>query len=192
MDPSRSVVLEFINKIFLEYSPQYKSIKEIAEKDLGQELLDQIKDFLENRESPKQQTVIKKFFKNPQNVREEDINDIIDAFVRMRDSGVLNQIDSQSINGILILFNQWIAQRNESVSIFNEVNTPENMNELEQQIMNLEPQEIKELELYPEQRNLYQTVIQQDIYSSLPQGMHLEETNPYFAKTEYKAMRPNL
>ena len=52
--------------------------------------------------------------------------------------------------------------------------------------------EIKELELYPEQRNLYQTVIQQDIYSSLPQGMHLEETNPYFAKTEYKAMRPNL
>lgn len=192
MNADRSVVLEFVNKIFLEYSPQYNSIKQIAEKNLAEDLLNQIKDFLKDRQSPKQQLDLKKFFKDPSNVREEDINDIVDAFVSMRDSGVLNQIEKNSINGILILFNQWIAQRNETESIFESINNvPKNINELEQQIMNLQPQEVKELELYPEQRNLYTTVIQQDIYSSLPQGMHIEETNPYFSnkKPEYKAMR---
>ena len=193
MDANRSVVLEFVNRIFLDYSPQYKSIKKLAERDLGQELLDQIKDFLSHKDSPKKQIALKKFFEDPSNVQEEDINDIIDAFVKMRDAGTLNQIESKSINGIMILFNQWIAIRNETMSVFDAVKNNNDVNELEKQIMNLQPQVVKELELYPEQRNLYQTVIQQDIYSSLPQGMSLEETNPYFAKkAEYKAMRPNL
>ncbi len=179
-------VLEFVNSIFLDYSPQYKTIKELAEKDVGRELLKEIKDVLEHKEEelPKE---IRKFALDPESVREENINDIVDAFVKMRDSGALETIEESSINGIMILFNQWITKYQTLASVFQE----EEINQLEQQILELEPSSPFTIEAG--QQEIYRTAeIKQDIYQNLPQGAHLQDTNPYFAKTEYKAMRPNL
>ena len=49
MDPRNSVVIEFINSIFLNYSPQYNSIKDLAKKDLAEEFLSEIEEFLSKR-----------------------------------------------------------------------------------------------------------------------------------------------
>ena len=156
--PANSVVLEFVNKIFLEYSPQYHSIKKIAERDLGQELIDKIHEFLKDREKLKPIQSLKKIiFEDPSNVGEEDINDIVDAFIKMRSQGTLAEIDKKSIDDILILFNQWIMigkEHGHSVLPGNVYIPPSNSEasqNLEQQIMQMEPS-FRNQELYPDFR----------------------------------------
>ncbi|MBN2367697.1 hypothetical protein JXC34_01665 [Candidatus Woesearchaeota archaeon] len=105
-----SVTFEFINRILLEYTPEYHNIIKIAERDVGQDLLDKINEFLEDRKKVKPVEELKQVvFEDASKVTEEDINDIVDAFVKFRSVDTLAEIDRKSIDDIMILFNQWVA-----------------------------------------------------------------------------------
>lgn len=202
--PENSVVLEFVNKIFLDYSPQYHSIKKIAERDLGQELIDKIHEFLKDREKSKPVKSIKKIvFENASIVEEEDINDIVDAFIKMRSQGTLGEIDNKSINDILILFNQWImigkdqGKGNLPNDIYFSSPNPEANASLEQQIMQMEPN-FRNQAIYPDfnSNDLYSDA-GTDFYESLAkQGEFYfgqgDNKSVYESKATYKAQRSSF
>jgi hypothetical protein len=103
------VTFEVINDIFSKESAEYHHIKEIAEKDIGKELISRIEKFLEDRKKTKVEEIKQIIFEDASKVADQNINDIVDAFVKMRSANTLDEVDSKSINDILILFNQWVA-----------------------------------------------------------------------------------
>jgi hypothetical protein len=148
------VTLEVINEIFLEDTPEYHHIKELAEKDLGKELMDRIEKFLEHKDQPDVEEIKKVVFEDASKVSDTNINDIVDAFVRIRSGESLGNVDRKSINDILILFNQWVTLGNSKQElimpkdIFNEPVTErkqEKLNDLEEQIMTLRQPNHEEL-----------------------------------------------
>ncbi|MFH2020540.1 MAG: hypothetical protein ABIJ34_03945, partial [archaeon] len=131
---------------------------------------------------------------DPSTVSDEGINDIVDAFIHMRSSATLNQIDRKSINEILILFNQWITigKLNPSTIPIEALSFPANKTmDLEEQIMHLEPAFIKDNPLYPSntQKNIYSSM--SDTYGTL-QGFDANlgaAGNPFYHVSEYKMQR---
>jgi hypothetical protein len=189
-----SVVLEFVNRIFLDYSPQYRLIRKIAERDVGQELLDKVKKFLEDKK--KDDTTVKLpekvILPDATVVKEEDIADIVDAFIKMRSENVFSEIDGKSINEILILFNQWIMIGKSPLQGLSPSEPRTQIISLEEQISTIEAPFRRESELYPAvqlQANVYGTGgPPQDVYSALSTAREMS-SNPYFAISEYKMMR---
>ena len=191
--PDSSVVLEFVNRIFLEYSPQYMQIKKIAERDVGQELLDKVKKFLDDKKKADKTIRLpeKVTLPDASKVQEEDIADIVDAFIKMRSENVFSEIDGKSINEILILFNQWIMIGKSPLQGPSPSEPRQQVISLEEQISTLESPFRKESELYPSvptQINVYNTTAQDNIYANLMVAQDVT-VNPYFHKTEYKMMR---
>lgn len=110
MGQEDNVTIEHIANIFLNNTPQYDTIKKIAGNDIEKELLDRIDKFLESRHEDSAQEEIKKVvFDDASKVSDRNINDIVDAFIRMRSQNTLSEVDKKSINDIMILFNQWMA-----------------------------------------------------------------------------------
>jgi hypothetical protein len=103
------VSLDLVTEIFKDDTPEYHHIKQLAEQDLGKELIGRIEKFLEDRKETKVEEIKKIVFEDASKIGEQNINDIVDAFVRMRSERTLTEVDSKSINDILILFNQWVA-----------------------------------------------------------------------------------
>jgi hypothetical protein len=138
------VTLEVINEIFLEDTPEYHHIKELAEQDIAKEILDRIDKFLEHKNEPEVEEIKKVVFEDASKVSDTNINDIVDAFVRIRSGESMENVDRKSINDILILFNQWVALGNSKQEvilpkdIFNEPvreRKQEKLNDLEEQLI---------------------------------------------------------
>ncbi len=189
----RSVILEFVNRIFLEYSPQYHHIKQLAERDVGQELIDEIKEFLEKRKKIQIQPELQKIlFEDPSNVSDDDINSIVDAFIKMRSDTTLTEIERKSIDDILILFNQWImigkGQQDSVIptDILSDIVSENPQESLEQQILeSIQPEFMRDIPGYPESQGNIYSGLNRDVYSSLEQrdvyfGSQ-SESNPYVA-----------
>jgi len=148
------VTLDVINEIFLEDTPEYHRIKELAEKDIAKELMDSIEKFLAHKDEPEVEEIKKVVFEDASKVSDDNINSIVDAFVRIRDDNSLETIDKKSINDILILFNHWVAigngQQEISVptDIFNNSKTEKKQKsllDLEEQVMAIRKPEHEEL-----------------------------------------------
>jgi len=145
VNTEHKVILEFVNKIFLEYSPHYHDVKQLAERDVGQELIDKIKEFLEERkkEKPEEEIFKKRVFEDPSAVDDEDINNIVDAFIKMRSERTLSEIERKSIDDIMILFNQWVMvgkspyEQLPQQDIFTEILTQGIPETLEEQVFEL-------------------------------------------------------
>ena len=100
--------LDLIQELFNVGTKEYHEIRRIAQEDLGQKLIDRIDEFLNAKTETKVEELKKIVFEDASKVTEDDVDDIVDAFVKMRDVTTLDSIDKKSIEDILILFNQWI------------------------------------------------------------------------------------
>jgi hypothetical protein len=199
------VTLEFVHKILLEDTPEYQQIKKIAERDLGQELIDSIHKFLEEKHQEKPPEELKKvIFEDASKVHDRDINNIVDAFIRIR-TDTLDEIEKKSIDDILILFNQWVTlgKKHPDLEIPAEVfalpptPTTEEQISLEEQLHVLQESlpmgELYQSEtLIPTEMQLYSDERQQ-IYESMGPASkftthHDEKShNPFYqSKAEYK------
>lgn len=198
---SREVTLEFINEILVEDTPEYQQIREIAERDLGKELLDSIEKFLEERKQIKPPEEIKKIvFEDASKVTDDQINDVVDAFLKLRSNASIDDFDKKSIDDILSLVNEWILlgkgkkDPNSIEEIYPEFSLPITEPEefsLEAQIGNIQRIPVEELysaEMFmPTAMQLYD---QREVYHG-PEGdfsvQHQEEENPFYkSKSEYK------
>ena len=152
MERVHTATLDAINKL-LEYTPEYQHIKDIAKQDLGEELINRVESFLEEQHKTKPAEEIKKVvFEDASNVHEEDINNIVDAFVKIRSENTLDQIEKRSIDDILRLFNQWIMIGKDQQSslpkdVFEGLTPLETLPELEEKVAALQ-QEITPEEMY--------------------------------------------
>jgi hypothetical protein len=101
-------VREEILKLILSKDDfDYKSVFVSTED--GKDIIKEIEDFIDKtKDRPKKEDVKRLVFENPQNVGEENINDIIDALVRMRDGSTLTTVNGGSMTGVLVMFNRWI------------------------------------------------------------------------------------
>lgn len=197
----REVTLEFINEILVEDTPEYQQIREIAERDLGKELLDSIEKFLEERKQIKPPEEIKKIvFEDASKVSDEEINDVVDAFLKLRSDASIDDFDKRSIDDILSLVNEWILlgkgkKDPDSIEeIYPEFSLPITEPEefsLEAQIGNIQRVPVEEMysaEMFmPTAMQLYD---QREVYQG-PDGdfstQHSEEQNPFYqSKSEYK------
>lgn len=198
---SREVTLEFINEILVEDTPEYQQIREIAERDLGKELLDSIDKFLEERQNIKPPEEIKKIvFEDASKVTDKDINDVVDAFLELRSDASIDDFDKRSIDDILSLVNEWILlgkgkKDSDSIEeIYPEfplpISEPGEFS-LEAQIGDIQRVPVEELysaEMFmPTAMQLYD---QREVYQG-PEGdfstQHQEEENPFYkSKSEYK------
>jgi len=198
---AREVTLEFINEILIEDTPEYQQIKEIAERDLGKELLDSIEKFLEERQNIKPPEEIKKIvFEDASKVTDTEINDVVDAFLKLRSDAAIEDFDKQSIDDILSLVNEWILlgkgkKDSDSIDeIYPEftlpISEPEEFS-LEAQLGNIRDVPVEEMysaemfmpnamQLY-DQREVYQGPEGQ--FSTQPQE---QENTFYQSKSEYK------
>ena len=179
MDESKNnIVLEFVNSVFLDYSPHYQAIKKIAQKDVGQELIDEIDKLLEERKALKSFPEFKKIkFEDASTVSDNNINSIMDAFVKIRSEQPLTNIEKQSIDDILILFNQWVilgkSQFDQQIpdDIFTQVIAkqapPQN---LEEQLEFVRPLPVHTDASYSsitQSREVYSTVVPSSVYEGL-------------------------
>ena len=198
----REVTLEFINEILVEDTPEYQQIRELAERDLGKELIESIEKFLEERKQIKPPEEIKKIvFEDASKVTDTEINDVVDAFLRLRSDASIDDFDKRSIDDILSLVNEWILLgkgKKDPASIeeiypefpSGPMSEPEAFN-LEAQIGNIQRVPVEELysaEMFmPTAMQLYD---QREVYQG-PEGdfstQHQEEENPFYkSKSEYK------
>lgn len=205
-NPKSSIVMEFVNRIFLEYSVHYNSIKQLAQEDVGQKLIDEIHEFLDKKKEIRESPEFKKIeIKDTSNIQNENIHDIIDAFIKFRSIKTLAQIDKKSIEDIMILFNQWIRigkgpfEGPKFEDIFTNVIAPKSIENLEEQIIALQPNPVKNSSAYTtmaQSNQDYSTITGGDFYSSLTDGGQFlfgeakENTSNYEGgKAIYKAMR---
>ncbi|MBT3720405.1 hypothetical protein HN789_01095 [archaeon] len=204
MDPRNSVVIEFINSIFLNYSPQYNSIKDLAKKDLAEEFLSEIEEFLSKRkEFIPQLKKIKRIIGNPSTINDKELNEVMDILVLMKERSKLDKsIDRDGVNVIMNMFESLmhgVSQKNE-LDISWGLLTNENidqMNNLEKQLIEMQTSSEKGFGVLSNQKDtVYQTQnLQQDIYSNFSQSVSLEQNNSVYSSKEddgYKAMKPNL
>ena len=204
MDPRNSVVIEFINSIFLNYSPQYNSIKDLAKKDLAEEFLSEIEEFLSKRkEFIPQLKKIKRIIGNPSTINDKELNEVMDILVLMKErSKLYKSIDRDGVNVIMNMFESLmhgVSQKNE-LDISWGLLTNENidqMNNLEKQLIEMQTSSEKGFGVLSNQKDtVYQTQnLQQDIYSNFSQSVSLEQNNSVYSSKEddgYKAMKPNL
>ena len=197
------VTLEFINEILVEDTPEYQQIRELAERDLGKELIENIEKFLEERKQIKPPEEIKRIvFEDPSKVTDDEINDVVDAFLKLRSDASIDDFDRKSIDDILSLVNEWIllgkGKRDPDAleEIFPEFPTgPVSEAEefsLEAQIGNLQGN-IPVEELYQPQAfqpTAMQIYEEKTIYHG-PEGdfsiHHQDQENPFYKpKSEYK------
>ncbi len=185
-----TVTIELVHKIFSLYSPEYQQIKKIAEQDLGQELIDRIERFLESRKIETPVKINKVVFEDPSKVRDEDLNDVLDAFVKIRNEETLEEIDRKSIEDILILFNKWVEFGSEEGSLTEELlnllpeNNPETLEAQLTSIRLTHPNIMYELQPLQQPLEIYQ---QGEIYQPGQEVIHEHrEVNPFYQKSEYK------
>ena len=195
-----SVIAEFVNSIFLDYSPHYKAIKELAKKVVGQELMDEIKKLLEEREEIRDNPKIKKIIvEDVETISDDNINNLMDIFIKLKDKNQLNNLDKASVDSILMLFNQWVQVDKrigdilEVEDIFTNILAPkENPETLEEQLEFLKPQnDITNQPLYSsltQTREVYSTVGKDSFYQSI---VDMNQDSFYESKGEpvYKAQR---
>lgn len=193
-------IFEWVNRIFLDYSPTYHAIKKLAKEDVSKKLQEEIKSFLEHKhEEAKTQEARKVFFEDPSNVNDESINSIVDAFIRMRSEKTLDEIELKSINDILILFNKWVMLASPSDNLSSLVDTvstrPKDLG-LEEHV------EIAKPFLHHAH---YPTTHGRELYSSINPESYLALDSEFTfgdksvsssydidSRPVYKAMRPNL
>ncbi len=199
-DVTREVTLEFINEILVEDTPEYQQIKEIAEKDLGKELLDSIEKFLEEKKQIRPPEEIKKIvFEDPSKITDDEINDVVDAFLKLRSDKDIEDFDRRSIDDILSLINEWIllGKGNKGPDSIEEIypefsprtTEPEEFS-LEAEIGNVQVpvEELYQAESFtPTAMRIYE---ENKVYHG-PEGNflthHHEEENPFYkSKSEYK------
>jgi hypothetical protein len=123
-------------------------------------------------------------------VRDENINDIVDAFVRIRSHETLDEIDDKSINDILILFNQWITIGKGQQEKF----MPGEVIEIPRKEQNLEEQVGALQQVIPNTEQLYQSqgFLPGEIYSSeaqiysTPMGQFISQEHQQHEDQPYK------
>ena len=198
----REVTLEFINEILVEDTPEYQQIRELAERDLGKELIESIEKFLEERKQIKPPEEIKKIvFEDASKVTDDQINDVVDAFLKLRSDASIEDFDRRSIDDILSLVNEWILlgkgkkDPDSLAEIYPEfpsgpATEPEEFS-LEAQIGNIQRVPVEELyqaeSFTPTAMRIYE---ENKVYHG-PEGdfsvHHQEEENPFYkSKSEYK------
>jgi hypothetical protein len=173
-----SIVLEFVNSVFLDYSPHYQTIKKIAQRDVGQELIDEIDKLLEERKALKKLPEFKKLkFEDASTVSDSNINGIMDAFVKIRSEKPLSNIEKQSIDDLLILFNQWVIlgqchfDQPIQEDIFSQViakqSSPGNLEEQLEFVTPLPIETNASYNLLTQSREVYSTVVPSSVYEGL-------------------------
>jgi hypothetical protein len=184
--------------ISIDDTPEYKSIKELASKDIGQALLDSINEFLEDKKeksghSDDQSELKKIIFDDPTNILDQNLHGIMDSFIRLSSGTKLSNIAKKSLDDVLILFNKWtnlnsvhdstdILENLDEISLVSHESKGEILEE-EVRITNLA---VKPMEIYQNFKHLIPNI--QEIYSNT-QNIHLipEIKQMYHRKEEYEA-----
>ncbi|MBT4647141.1 hypothetical protein HN827_03055 [archaeon] len=104
---SNEVKEKIIDLILNRDDFDYKSL--IFNSKKGKSIIKEIEDFVSRGKKVKKSERIKNVvFNSTSNVGEENINDIVDAFVNMRNGATLTTINGGSLSGVLVMFNKWI------------------------------------------------------------------------------------
>jgi hypothetical protein len=180
------VTAQVIRKL-LDQTVEYIHIKELAAQDIEKKLKDSIEKFLEERNKIVPEEV-RRIVIDASKVRDQNINDIIDAFVKMRSQSTLEEMDAKSINDILLLFSQWIKMGSLAQPEA-EIEATQQGFSLEEQVLAIAPPPRTD-ELYPTEimRGLYQP--QSGNYESMGPAVQFitgqGHDNPYMSRALYK------
>jgi hypothetical protein len=183
------VTIDVINSILNLHSKEYDHMKEIAHKDIAKDFMDRIETFLEKRNDLASVENLKKIiFEDASKVEDEDINDIMDAFTKVRSEDTLDNIDDKSIEEILLLFNQFVATDKNHQGIPKEIFSDHKQAKTKESIKNLEEEIFSFQEKIKSQEIGFQYKIdslnlnpQQNIYSSEANDVyHIHQSDDFF------------
>lgn len=105
---TRSEVTDEVVRRLFSYTPEYAHLLKVAKQDIGKEIIDRIEEFLKERKRQVPAEVKKIVFEDASKVPDRNINSILDAFIKIRSQEELDAIEQQSLDNILILFNNWL------------------------------------------------------------------------------------
>lgn len=179
-----------IVKRLLAYTPEYSQIMKMAQRDLGKEIIDRIDEFLKERQKEIPKEIEKIVFEDPSKVTDNDINSIMDAFIKIRSQSELDKLDNQSIDDVLILFNNWIrmGHTNTEVELPKDLFARVESSSSGSKQSNIEDQ-IQELQRITPTPEMYQSQTAilppgQDFYSASKDQLYVRQIGEFIAHEE--------